>query len=119
MLPTLREKRHYIAVEVLSKSILSEQEIKKAIYTSISEFLGYEAARAGMHFIEFDNVKPKYDMQTFECILSINRKYDLKVKAALALLSEINGKPASCRVLGVSGTLKRLREKFLHQKKVF
>ncbi|MBU2496430.1 MAG: ribonuclease P protein component 2 [Nanoarchaeota archaeon] len=111
--PTLREKRHYLAIEILSKNRLQFKEVKEALEIVIKEFLGYETAKAGMQTIELKHSGEKYGYSSMQGILSVDRKYVLKTKASLVLLKEINGIKASCRIKGVSGTIKKLREKFL------
>ncbi len=114
MLPaTLREKRHYLAIEILSKNRLQFKEVKEELEKAVKEFLGYETAKAGMQTIELKHSGEKYGYSAMNGILSVNRKYVLKTKASLVLLKEIKGNKASCRVKGVSGTIKKLREKFL------
>lgn len=113
LIPTLREKRHYLALEILSKSKLTLSEAKQALEEAVISFLGsQEAAKAGLRVLELKEAS-KHDLYALKGIASVNRKYDKKAKASLALLSEINGKKSSCNVKGVSGTIKRLREKFL------
>ena len=112
--PTLREKRHYLAIEVLSKEKLQVLDVRAALDNSVGGFLGSrEAAKAGLQILELDHAENRYSLSVMHGILSVNRKSVLKVRAALALLKDVAGKRALCRVKGVSGTLKRLREKFL------
>lgn len=105
-----------MALELYSKGKLSVQEAREALERAISGFLGAsEAAKAGMQIIELIKVKEAENHKDLAArgILSINRKYALKVRAALVLLKEIEGKQVMARVRGVSGTLRKLREKFL------
>lgn len=113
MLPTLREKRHYLAIEILSSKNIDEKDVRIAIHKAVNLFLGYESALAGVKILELKSGKKKYDLKSFKGILSVNRKYDLKVKASLAVFSQIKEIKIMSRIIGVSGTLKRLREKFL------
>ncbi|HIH18187.1 MAG TPA: hypothetical protein HA282_05050 [Nanoarchaeota archaeon] len=115
---SLREKRHYLALELLSEASLSQDQARNALQSAVKDFLGSaEAGTAGMQIIELKPLKEKggkkYGLFVMRGILSINRKKVLKTRAALSLISEIGGKKASCTVLGVSGTLRALREKFL------
>ena len=112
---SLREKRHYLAIEILAESSLSTEQAKKVILAAIKDFLGSsEAAVAGAQVIGLHTQREKkYGLFALRGILSVNRKKVMKCSAALALLSAIDGKKASCTVRGVSGTLRKLREKFL------
>ena len=112
--PSLREKRHYLAIEILSKEKLQVLDVRAAIENSVGGFLGSrDAAKAGLQILELDHAENRYGFSAMQGILSVNRKSVLKARAALALLKDVGGKKASCRVRGVSGTLKRLKEKFL------
>ncbi len=112
---SLREKKHYLALELLAESQISTEEARKALFGAIKDFLGSsELAAAGPQIIELKPLREKrYGLFAARGILSVNRKKVIKVRAALSLLSEIGGKKASCTVRGVSGTLRKLREKFL------
>lgn len=46
-------------------------------------------------------------------ILKVNNKYANHAKAALALISQIDGEGAMARSLGLSGTLKKAKEKYI------
>jgi len=111
--PTLKEKRHYLAIEILSKARLHFKQVKVFLNKTVRDFLGHETAKAGLQILELTHADEKYNLQVMQGILSVNRKYVLKIKAALSLLKEINNHQSAVRVLGVSGTLKKLREKFL------
>ncbi len=112
--PSLREKRHYLAIQILSIGKPQFKEVKKELESVVSSFLGsQEAAKAGLQILELNRTEKMHDLFVMRGILSVNRKSVLNVKAALTLLKDIAGNRASCRVKGVSGTIKRLREKFL------
>ena len=96
MLSTLREKKHYL---VLSSEDSGEEAIKKAILDFIGT-LGY--AKAGIFFVEQDKAN---GMAYF--IIGVETKYVDQAKAAIALM-----KP-KVRCVGVSGTIKKAKEKFL------
>ncbi|PIU76224.1 hypothetical protein COS75_00180 [Candidatus Pacearchaeota archaeon CG06_land_8_20_14_3_00_35_12] len=101
MLPTLREKRHYLLIKVESSG--PEKEIKKEIDNSILRFLGILGyAKAGPKIIAVTSKN-----NNSYIILSILTKYVDSAKASIALIKEFQ-----CRCIGVSGTIKKLREKF-------
>ncbi len=91
LLPTLREKRHYLVIK--PKEALNEKELHEKIDKAILDFIGiYGYAKAGVLFIE---LKRNY------AIISITTKFVEPVKAALAL-SDLD-------CVGVSGTIKKVR----------
>ena len=94
LLPTLKEKRHYLVL--ITKK--NEKEIEKALL----DFLGIlNYARANPMIVEKGKTKSK-----FYFILAVTTKYVNAVKAALALTKDI-------RCVGVSGTIKKAKKKFL------
>lgn len=91
LLPTLREKRHYLVIK--SKQEMSEKELHEKIDKTILDFIGiFGYAKAGPLFIE---LKKDY------AIVSITTKFVEQVKAALAL--------SDMECVGVSGTIKKVR----------
>ncbi|MGB9707730.1 MAG: hypothetical protein ACPLXC_00125 [Candidatus Pacearchaeota archaeon] len=91
LLPTLREKRHYLVIK--SKKVLNENELKEKIDKAILDFIGiYGYAKAGVLFIE---LRKNY------AIISIVTKLVDKVKASLTL--------TDLECVGVSGTIKKVR----------
>ena len=96
LLPSLREKKHYLVLVVDAKDrIESSDRIDSAIHDYLG-VLGY--SKASPVFISFTPEKSK-------AILAVNRKQVNDVKAGLLL--------AGIRCIGVSGTIKKAREKFL------
>jgi len=94
LLPTLKEKKRYLVLLVKART---EEGAKKAIDKALLEFLGILGyAQAGPMVIESGKKKA-----AFYCILSINRSYVDKVKAAFSLFG--------MRCIGVSGSLRKVR----------
>jgi RNase P/RNase MRP subunit POP5 len=119
---TLREKRHYLVLKILSEKELNNKEIKNIIDKSILNFIGTLGyACAGPMFIKIieknkvdkgicqersnkQNPKNKNinDIDTYFVLLSISTKYVDYVKAASALTKE-----PQIKCVGVSGTIKK------------
>ena len=96
MLSSLKEKRHYL---VLVSEEADENSIKKAILDFIGA-LGY--SKTGFFFIESDRAG-----KNVYFIASAVAKHVDEIKAAVSLM-----KPR-VKCIGVSGTIKKAREKFL------
>jgi ribonuclease P/MRP protein subunit POP5 len=112
--PTLREKNRYLAFEFISEgrredsktSSFSRNEVQRAIWSNALKFLGeLGVSKTSLWLIEWNESKQKG-------ILKTNRKSVDEVRAAFALIKEINGKRVIPHILGVSGTIKKTREKF-------
>lgn len=105
LIPTLREKRHYLVIKV--ENISTEEEVRKVISKAILDFIGvYGYAKAGPLFIEIGKMKKEMTTEenVFYAIVSATTKYVNLIKASLTMA----GKPKmSC--IGVSGTIKKSR----------
>ncbi|MBC7094857.1 ribonuclease P protein component 2 [Thermococcus sp.] len=107
--PTLRDKNRYIAFQVIGERPFKKEMIKKAIWDVSLKTLGeLGTARAKPWFIKFDE-------KTQTGIVRCDRKYVEEIRFVLTLVTEINGSKAIVRTLGVSGTIKRLKMKFLKE----
>ena len=94
--PALREKRHYLVI------LVDAGEPDKFVKDSIMHYMGiWGFAQAGPQIIEVGKLNGKSYV-----ILSVLTKWQELVKSALAL----SGK---CRVIGISGTIKKAKEKWL------
>ena len=92
----MREKRHYLVV------LVDASDAEKFVKDSIMQYIGiWGFAQAGPQVIETGKLKEKN-----YAILSVITKWQELVKSALAL----SGK---CRVIGISGTINKAREKWL------
>ncbi|MCX8194427.1 MAG: ribonuclease P [Candidatus Pacearchaeota archaeon] len=103
LLPTLREKRHYLVIEV--ENVRSEEEARKAVSKAILDFIGiYGYAKAGPLFVETGKINREKTQENFYTIVSATTKYVDLIKASLALVMEPR---MTC--IGVSGTIKKSR----------
>jgi ribonuclease P/MRP protein subunit POP5 len=105
--PTLRDKHRYIAFQVIGERPFKKDETKKAIWEASLSALGFlGSARAKPWFIAFDE-------KSQTGIVRVDRKHVEELRFALVLLTRVDGSRAIIRTLGVSGTIKRLKKKFL------
>ncbi len=101
LLPTLRQKKRYIAFEIRSSTPVSVADAKEEVTASLLRFLGeLGAARASPMFLE-----EKY--KNNKGILKANHRYVDECKSALILIKKIKNKPVITRSLSVSGILKK------------
>lgn len=101
LLPSLKEKKRYIAFEAITKNKLSGDSLK-IITRKINSFLGVlESSEAGIMPIEFKNNKG---------IIKVNNKYVDKVKSAFIFINEINNEKIILRSIAVSGMINKARK---------
>ena len=104
--PTLKEKVRYISFKMHAKMVFTENQVKHSIHFSVFSLLG----ELGVTDANFKIVE--YNPETMSGIIRTTPKELDKVIAALTLIKDIQGKNAWCQVLGVSGTLKKCKEKY-------
>lgn len=102
MLPSLKEKKRYIAFEVISNDKVDQEESYKAIKTKSKEFLGsLGLSKAGF--------LPLNIWKNNKGIIKVAHKEVDNIKAALALTKNINSKEVIIRSLGISGVLNKAK----------
>ncbi len=104
---TMRERNRYIAFELISGHRFCREDVTKAVWRSSLRFLGERGvSETSLWMMEWDKEKQRG-------ILKVNNRCVDDVRAALALMKEINKIRVIPYVFGVSGTVKKTREKYL------
>lgn len=105
LLPTLKEKTRYVAF-LTEGGEFDQDSIKRAISGRLIEVLG----ALGLAEADFRVVGNCW--QGNKGIIACNAKGLASIKGALAFVNRINGRNAAIRLLGVSGTIKKCKERF-------
>ena len=107
ILPSLREKNRYIVFEVISKNKVKFENVKKEIFNMSNKMLGeFEMAKTGLMVLD--------DWSNQRGIVKVNRAYTDKVRAAFLFIKKINDYDVILQTRGISGILKKARNKFLY-----
>ena len=111
LLPSLREKKRYLAFEVISKDKINDfSQVSNAILHYSFQFLGVlGAAKAGI--IPLAN---KWNPKLQRGIIKVSHKHVDAVKSSLMFAKKIDNKDVIIRSLGVSGILSKLNEKIFN-----
>lgn len=97
LLPTLKEKKRYVVYELLSEQPVHGGE--KAVLEHLQRTLGlFDGAKAGI-------LPLRYDEKLQTGIIRVSNASVDKVKAAILLLTKVNGLTVIARIRGVSGIL--------------
>lgn len=106
-LPTLREKKRYLAFEAKAEQALTRQELMKEILNSTYSLFGdVGCCEIAPMLVSYNG---KYG------ILRCSREKTTEARAALACINNIKGARVSILVLGISGTIKGAMEKFIQK----
>jgi len=107
----LRTKRRYIALEVIGASKVSESEVITQTIRAHARYAGEKAFhKASPWVIEFDE-----ESQTGIVRCNLGGLDDLR--SSLALITQIHGEPVIFRSIGISGTIKACKDKFIRKSK--
>ncbi len=106
-LPTLRDKKRYLAFEVTSEQTINRQQLFNEILDSAVSLFGDKG---------ISEINPKlmsYDGRFG--IIRCAREKTQETRAVLACINNVRRIRISILVLGISGTIKGATEKFIQQ----
>jgi ribonuclease P/MRP protein subunit POP5 len=107
--PTLRDNVRYMAFEVISDEIINAKDIKNEILSATTSLLGdVGLTNLGIELISFAGQKG---------LLRCKHSCTEDVRSVLATIFSVKRYRLNVRVLGVSGTLARAKEKYLRTEK--
>lgn len=107
--PSLREKKRYVVFKIVSEKavVFDFKDVEKEINNAILLFLGIlYSGKAGIIIIK-NQYLSNYG------VIRVNHLFVHELKASLMHVTEIKGINVTVDVIGVSGILKKAREKFL------
>jgi len=105
--PSLKEKKRYIVFQFLSDGAINPEELITAINEQCLKFMGT------LHFGKAGMLILKNQLGNSVGVIRINHKYVDYLKASLMMITEIQKKKVNINVIGVSGILKKAKEKFM------
>ena len=111
LLPTLREKKRYLAYEVISGHKFNDaMDISKAIMDAAKDFLGnLGMAKAGI--IAMDD---QFNQKLQKGMVRVNNKHLDSLRASLLFVEKISGNDVIIKSVGASGVLKKAQQKYLN-----
>ena len=110
LLPTLKEKKRYLAFEILSKEKIKDFKlVSDEINSKNLEFLGQlGVAKAGIQ-----PLKETWNQEKQRGIIKVGHKHVDELKASLSLINNIGNKEVIVKTVGVSGIIKKAKERYL------
>lgn len=101
LLPSLRQKKRYLAFEIIAEKKLEVYQIKIELFNKIKEFLGeFILSKANLDLVETKGNK---------AILRVNNKYADILRASLILVKNINKEAVLIRTLILSGSIRKAK----------
>lgn len=125
LLPSLREKKRYVVYEYISEKEISNTKVFYAIINTYKELFGkIELSKANItkpnlyENISRDKKKNKIiDLSNENYnIIRINNKYLDPLRVALAYITEIENIKINIYTKGISGTIKKVKSKYIKKK---
>ena len=110
--PSMRPPKRYIAFEVVSEQPIIYGELVNAIWTTAMEFLGeVGGAEANIWFVH-----NMYDSKHQTGMVKCRHDNVEKVRTVLSLISVVGETKCLIRIMGVTGTIKSAKTKYLTEK---
>jgi RNase P/RNase MRP subunit POP5 len=104
-MPVRTLKRRYIALEIMGDEVLNRFQLINYIKSCLSQIDEVELDKVKLRLIELD-------LERKNCIIRCTHKYSQNVKDCLQY-GRMGDSEIIVKVVGVSGTIKALRRKFL------
>jgi len=102
---TIKEKNRYLVYKVISENEVDFSSVKNAIKEGVINFVGnLDLARLNLFIL--DNWKDQ------KGILKVEREHLDTIRACLIWIRKINKEPVILKVIGVSGTINKVKKKF-------
>lgn len=103
LMPTLKQKKRYVAFEIIAGTKFSFPEIKEEMERAMKDFWGSSGiSRAGPMILE-----EKFNFEKQKFLVKVNHKFVDELVSALILSKSIKNKPIIVKSVIVSGTLKK------------
>lgn len=113
LMPCLREKKRYLAYEIISKEKLDLftdiNEIEESILDASIEYMGL----LGMSQANIMVLKDKYDPKKQKGLIRVAHKSMDNLKASLTFISQIKQQDIIIRSVGVSGIMKKAYDNYI------
>jgi len=102
-----RVRQRYLALKIICEQFIDREDLIRVLWDAILQLFGeYGASQVNLSLVEYE---PEGNYAVLRC----SQKALEMVRASIASITEINAEPVAIHVIGVSGTLKSLRKKFL------
>ena len=107
--PSLRSRKRYVVFEIVSEQPVKYEDLLDTIWSQMMNFLGeLESAEAKMWLIQ--NL---YDTTKQRGVIKCKHDYVEHIRAVLSLIQVVGETKSLIKILGVTGTIKSAKNKYL------
>lgn len=107
--PSMRTKRRYIIFEILSEQPVDYNDIVSSVWNALLGFLGESVTSEARIWI----IQNLYDIKNQRGVIRCKHDSVEHVRASLALIQMIGETKSIVKILGVTGTIKAAKSKYL------
>ena len=108
LLPSLKEKRRYVAYEVVAASRFADKDVSEAITATVIQQVGIRGlSRAGLRF-----VPESWDGDKMRGVVRVAHDAAELVKSTFPFIRTIKNKNVIVRSIGTSGILAKVQARF-------
>lgn len=104
LLPTLRQKKRYIAYKVIADKKLSQKDIENAIYGKTKEMYG----TIGLSDIGIMFFKEKFNAEKQAGFFKVNHNKINQIRSVFPFIESINNEKAVVECITASGSMKKI-----------
>lgn len=102
LIPTLREKKRFVKIRVVSTKKIEFKEFSNNLNTQLTYYIGaIDFGKGGVWIL-----KDKFNFEKQEAIIKVGVKYKQKLLSSLALINKLGDQEVKIEIIRVSGTLK-------------
>ncbi|MBW2995682.1 hypothetical protein KY332_00105 [Candidatus Woesearchaeota archaeon] len=110
LLPSKRQKKRYLAFQIVSNSKIKDYKaVSNEIIAKTKELIG----TLGLKKADIRIIKDCFKPEIQRGIIKISHKSVDEIKLALSSIEKINNKKAIIKTVGVSGILKKAKQRYL------
>ena len=107
--PTLRTKKRYLVFEVISETPITFNDLSSALWNSMLAFLGELSASEAKLWL----IPNLYDAAGQRGVVKCTHTHVEHLRVVLSLITVIGETRAVVRIVGVTGTIKSAKMKYL------
>lgn len=105
LMPTMRKKERYIKFKIISENGVEYEDLESAIWNTFLDFYG----EFGVSKFSLWLIKNLWNPEEQTAIIKCNNNSVQQIVAGLGLISRLGDTRIVVKILGISGTLKKLK----------